>query len=65
MNAGVYVVLGTWLIDARQRNTSTSKVRIKLRIDNFATECGWDHLYIWDGDSTEAPLVASLSGMSA
>ncbi|OQV18166.1 Attractin [Hypsibius exemplaris] len=53
----------TWLIDARTRNSSTSRAKIKLRIDNFATECAWDHLYIWDGDSTRDKLVASLSGV--
>ena len=25
-------------------------------IKEFATECGWDHLYIWDGDSVFSDL---------
>ena len=24
--------------------------RIRLHMKDFETECGWDHLYIWDGD---------------
>lgn len=29
----------------------------------FETECGWDHLYIFDGDSVFAPLIAAYSGL--
>ena len=29
----------------------------------FATECGWDHLYIFDGDSVFSDLLGVLSGM--
>ena len=31
---------------------------IVLQIHEFATECMWDHLYIFDGDSADAPLLA-------
>jgi hypothetical protein len=46
----------SWLIDAP--NTS-----ITLHLDEFATECGWDHLYIFDGDSVNSPLLAVFSGL--
>lgn len=52
----------TWLIDSRNHDNTSSRAKIRLRLDNFATECAWDHLYIWDGDSTNDPLLASLSG---
>lgn len=31
---------------------------LRLRFNHFATECNWDHMYIYDGDSIYAPLVA-------
>lgn len=31
---------------------------LRLRFNHFATECSWDHMYIYDGDSVYAPLVA-------
>ncbi|EFA10578.2 Attractin-like protein 1 [Tribolium castaneum] len=46
----------SWLIDAP--NTS-----ITLHLEEFATECGWDHLYIFDGDSVDSPLLAVFSGL--
>ncbi|XP_023034074.1 attractin-like protein 1 isoform X2 [Drosophila willistoni] len=60
----------SWLIDARhphwgrRHNASpprASNIRIHLR--EFATECGWDHLYIYDGDSVDSPLLAVFSGL--
>lgn len=30
----------------------------RLQLLEFATECSWDHLYIYDGDSVFAPLLA-------
>ena len=30
----------------------------RLQLLEFATECSWDHLYIYDGDSVLAPLLA-------
>ena len=36
----------TWLIEAP---SPTDRIRIHLK--EFATECGWDHLYVFDGDS--------------
>ncbi|KAG1676692.1 Attractin-like protein 1 [Nymphon striatum] len=49
----------TWLIDAGRHNVS-----IRLALQEFSTECNWDHLYIHDGDSVFAPLVAVYSGIS-
>lgn len=48
----------SWLIDAGSSNST-----IRLHIEEFGTECGWDYLYIFDGDSIHSPLVAVLSGL--
>lgn len=56
----------SWLIDARSypllgNNTNSVKKkpkRIRLHLEEFATECSWDHLYIYDGDSVQSPLLA-------
>lgn len=48
----------TWLIEAP--NTES---KIRLHLKEFATECGWDHLYIFDGDSVFSDLLGVLSGM--
>ena len=37
---------------------------IRLHLKEFATECGWDHLYIFDGDSVFSDVVGVLSGMT-
>ncbi|KAI1883794.1 hypothetical protein AGOR_G00235240 [Albula goreensis] len=47
----------TWLIEG-QPNTV-----LRLRFIHFATECSWDHLYVYDGDSIYAPLLAAFSGL--
>jgi len=55
----------SWLIDARhphwnrRHNTNPSRTaNIRIHLREFATECGWDHLYIYDGDSVDSPLLA-------
>ena len=48
----------TWLIEAPSSESS-----IRLHLKEFATECGWDHLYIFDGDSVFSDTVGVLSGM--
>lgn len=62
----------SWLIDAREalsQETSNSLKKkhkpksIRLHIEEFATECSWDHLYIYDGDSVKSPLLAVFSGL--
>ncbi|XP_077586752.1 attractin isoform X1 [Stigmatopora nigra] len=47
----------TWLIEGRPNSI------LRLRFEHFATECGWDHLYVYDGDSIYAPLLAAFSGL--
>ncbi|KAG7200810.1 hypothetical protein KM043_003181 [Ampulex compressa] len=47
----------SWLIESSPNST------IRMHVEQFATECGWDHLYIYDGDSVEAPLLAVFSGL--
>lgn len=32
---------------------------IRIELTKFATECSWDHLYIYDGRDSYAPLLAS------
>ncbi|RZF37106.1 hypothetical protein LSTR_LSTR013802 [Laodelphax striatellus] len=49
----------SWLIDAG----GSPNASIRLHFEEFATECGWDHLYIFDGDSVHSPLLAVLSGL--
>ncbi|XP_017848030.1 attractin-like protein 1 isoform X2 [Drosophila busckii] len=61
----------SWLIDAHHphwihRHSSTAagrKTNIRIHLREFATECGWDHLYIFDGDSVDSPLLAVFSGL--
>ncbi|XP_071506476.1 attractin-like protein 1 [Diadema antillarum] len=47
----------TWLIDGGRPG-----VTIRFIPVDFGTECSWDYLYIYDGDSIYSPLVASLNG---
>uniref|UniRef100_A0A3Q2Z0Z0 Attractin n=1 Tax=Hippocampus comes TaxID=109280 RepID=A0A3Q2Z0Z0_HIPCM len=47
----------TWLIEGRPNSV------LRLRFEHFATECSWDHLYVYDGDSIYAPLLAAFSGL--
>uniref|UniRef100_A0A8C7KZP5 Attractin like 1 n=1 Tax=Oncorhynchus kisutch TaxID=8019 RepID=A0A8C7KZP5_ONCKI len=47
----------TWLIEGYPNAV------LRLRFNHFATECSWDHMYIYDGDSIYAPLVAVFSGL--
>ncbi|XP_078668926.1 attractin-like protein 1 [Branchiostoma floridae x Branchiostoma belcheri] len=48
----------TWLVDSGRIGST-----IRLRFNEFATECSWDHVYVYDGDSVFAPLVATFSGL--
>ncbi|XP_069140084.1 attractin-like protein 1 isoform X2 [Argopecten irradians] len=48
----------TWLLDTGQANSS-----IQLKFHQFSTECGWDHVYVYDGDSVFSPLLAAYSGL--
>ncbi len=54
----------TWLIEAPPPYRHEPRVpRIRLHLKDFATECGWDHLYVFDGDSVFSDLRAVFSGM--
>ncbi|KAG7462757.1 hypothetical protein MATL_G00188100 [Megalops atlanticus] len=47
----------TWLIEGYPNTV------LRLRFNHFATECSWDHMYVYDGDSIYAPLIAVFSGL--
>ncbi|XP_072559893.1 attractin-like protein 1 [Paramormyrops kingsleyae] len=47
----------TWLIEGYPNTV------LRLRFNHFATECSWDHMYVYDGDSVYAPLIAVFSGL--
>ncbi|XP_064465607.1 attractin-like protein 1 isoform X2 [Ornithodoros turicata] len=48
----------TWLVLSGIPNAT-----IRFHFSHFETECGWDHLYVYDGDSMFAPMVAAYSGL--
>ncbi|XP_055955305.1 attractin-like protein 1 [Patella vulgata] len=48
----------SWLIDIPEANQT-----VWFKFYEFATECGWDHLYIHDGDSSFSPVLAAFSGL--
>eukprot|EP00106_Octopus_bimaculoides_P002004 XP_014769446.1 PREDICTED: attractin-like protein 1 [Octopus bimaculoides] len=50
----------SWLINP---NTTNSSRPIHIQMLHFITECGWDHLYIYDGDSAFSTLLAAYSGV--
>eukprot|EP00096_Caligus_rogercresseyi_P010713 TRINITY_DN3998_c0_g2_i1.p1 TRINITY_DN3998_c0_g2~~TRINITY_DN3998_c0_g2_i1.p1 ORF type:complete len:1325 (+),score=211.17 TRINITY_DN3998_c0_g2_i1:165-4139(+) len=41
-----------------------TRSNIRLHLKEFATECGWDHLYVYDGDSVFSPLLGVFSGLT-
>ncbi|XP_071746862.1 LOW QUALITY PROTEIN: attractin-like protein 1 [Lepeophtheirus salmonis] len=51
----------TWVISGPERSASKN---IRLHLKEFATECGWDHLYVYDGDSVFSPLLGVFSGLT-
>lgn len=55
----------SWLLDGRDGSGKTENGSgyggvLTLTIDAFATECGWDHLYIYDGDGVYSKQLAAL-----
>lgn len=48
----------TWIIESGLNNSV-----IRLEFVHFETECSWDHLYIFDGDSVFSPVLAAFSGI--
>ncbi|CAG4967185.1 unnamed protein product [Parnassius apollo] len=52
----------SWLISPPRLGPTPPPIRVRL--ESFATECGWDHLYVYDGDSVRAErLLAVFSGV--
>ncbi|CAH0721263.1 unnamed protein product, partial [Brenthis ino] len=52
----------SWLISPPRLGPNPPVLRVRL--ESFATECGWDHLYVYDGDSVRAEkLLAVFSGV--
>lgn len=47
----------SWLIDSGRDNAT-----IRIRFHQFNTECNYDYVYIFNGDSIFSPLIAALSG---
>lgn len=43
-----------WLVDTGLNES------LWFQFYQFSTECGWDHLYIYDGDSAFSPLLAAF-----
>jgi hypothetical protein len=37
-----------------------TNANIHFQVDEFFTECNWDHLYIFDGDSTDSLILAAF-----
>ena len=51
----------TWLIESSGSTNGdavTPVLPVRLKFDEFITECSWDHLYIFDGSSVYDPLIA-------
>jgi len=50
----------TWLIESSSssRGAVSPVLPVRLKFDEFVTECSWDHLYIFDGSSVYDPLIA-------
>lgn len=46
----------SWLVDT---GVAHGNVSVRFVFYEFETECGWDHLYIHDGDSAFAPMLAA------
>lgn len=48
-----------WLIRA-----NSSKLYITLHFHEMATECAYDHVFVYDGNSYNSPLLGTFSGDS-
>ncbi|KAK0396587.1 hypothetical protein QR680_001776 [Steinernema hermaphroditum] len=47
----------TWVINAPNNNSV-----LNIKLEKFQTECSWDHVYIYDGDSVYGNQLAAFSG---
>uniref|UniRef100_A0A8R1DM70 Uncharacterized protein n=1 Tax=Caenorhabditis japonica TaxID=281687 RepID=A0A8R1DM70_CAEJA len=50
----------TWLIEPEINSSNP----LTIKVDNFLTECGWDYLYIYDGDSIYGKQLAALCDLA-
>ncbi|CAB3400218.1 unnamed protein product [Caenorhabditis bovis] len=50
----------TWLIEPEKESRP-----LTIKIESFSTECGWDYLYIYDGDGVYGKQLAALCGDQA
>lgn len=48
----------SWFLSPPRLGPTTPVLRIRL--ESFATECGWDHLYVYDGDSVRAEKLLAV-----
>uniref|UniRef100_H2YSI2 CUB domain-containing protein n=1 Tax=Ciona savignyi TaxID=51511 RepID=H2YSI2_CIOSA len=60
----------SWLIDPKNRPFAKCHnghycftLPLRFFFHEFTSECGWDYLYIYDGDSAHSPLLATLNGI--
>ncbi len=44
---------------------STAGAKVQAAFTSFQTEASWDYLYIYDGNSTGAPLIGTYSGTTS
>jgi hypothetical protein len=49
--------LNVWFISA-----ANSSQFITLKFHAMSTECSYDYVFVYDGDSFESPLIGSFSG---
>ncbi|XP_014824565.1 PREDICTED: attractin-like protein 1 isoform X3 [Poecilia mexicana] len=50
-------------LESLRRQFTCPNAALRLRFNHFATECSWDHMYVYDGDSIYAPLIGVFSGL--
>ncbi|XGW32973.1 hypothetical protein V3C99_017466 [Haemonchus contortus] len=48
----------TWLIESEKKVGAP----LNIRLENFQTECGWDFVYIYDGDGVYGEQLAAFCG---
>jgi hypothetical protein len=54
-------ISASWLISPQTEQDSVSKIRITF--NSFATEAGADFIRVYDGETTDAPMLGEFSGM--
>eukprot|EP01134_Creolimax_fragrantissima_P006997 CFRG6997T1 len=52
------------LTDCREKIVASAETPyITLNLDSIYTECNYDHLFVYDGESIHSPLIATFSGI--